>query len=1095
MSTCRRCATENPGGLRFCGACGAPLVGGDSAAQARKVVTALFCDVAGSTALGEEFDPETVRNVLSRYFEDISATIERHGGTVQKYAGDAVMAVFGVPSAHEDDALRAVRAAVEIRERLPSVADKVGVPLRFRTGLNTGLVLADEGTFVAIGDAVNVAARLEQAAQPGEILLGHETLALVRDAVEVEPLEPLTIRGKTQPVHAFRLLGVDPTAPGRVRRIDTRLIGRDPELRLLRETWESVVGEAGCHMLTVLGTAGVGKSRLVAELLDQVGDATTILRGRCLDYGEGITFWPIIQALTSVGDRARSIVERLDSGGAATREELFWEVRRLLESLARDRPVILHVDDLQWAESMLLDLLDHIVDLSRDAPILVLCTARPELVEERPAWGRGKLNATTLLLEPLALAECEELIDQLDDALEPHVRARVITASDGNPLFLHELVELARELGTVVIPQTIQALLTARLEALIAQERELLEHGSVEGHVFHRSAVRALSAEPAVERLEADLAGLVGKHLILPHPASVPGDEAFRFRHLLIRDAAYERLPKATRADLHERFAQWLVETLYNVPELDEIAGWHLEQAVLYRRELSLPVDSALCGDAARRLHSGGRRAGERSDVAAARNLLERAHSLAPGDAAIATDFAERLIEAGELQRADEMLAVAEAHGQELGPAVLCRLEWRLEARPADATQLIESKVPGILAALEQAGDERGLARAHWLVFIAQWNACQATAAAEQARLTATHARAAGDMGLASRALGWYVATLIYGPADTRTISAESRRDRAPAVRPVPGRLSRSRTRRGRASRRAVRRGTRPRSACPSRVRVTRDAQHDRAVRSGGCRDRAVGGQRDCRCRRATTIGPDSGTVWRARRHAPPRSRCSLRVTSALERSNRRAPHSPRLKSLAAPRTRPTSSPPTRCGVGSRCVWETTTAPGSRHCGPWRSRRRPSSLRSGRKRDLRSPGSCARAVSASEPWSMHERPSICSGSRAMSPDPPRREPCSELVHRDEELQVDLADIQLHFLRWLRWQYQVDALLGVLHHHDLDLIGHDQPLAAQSWLRVSNQSLPVVVVVERLRGDLVEDLKALDVPRVSAHDLTPCCCRV
>jgi predicted ATPase len=251
---------------------------------------------------------------------------------------------------------------------------------------------------------------------------------------------------------------------------------------------------------------------------------------------------------------------------------------------------MLHVDDLQWAEPMLLDLLEHVVELSRDGPILVLCTARLELLEERPSWGREMRRAKTLVLEPLALAECEELLAELNDALEPHVRARVIAASDGNPLFLQELVELARELGTVVIPPTIQALLTARLEALIAQERELLGRGSVEGHVFHRSAVGALSTELAAQRLESDLAGLVRKDLIRPHPASVPGDDAFRFRHLLIRDAAYERLTKATRADLHERFAQWLIQTLRDVPELDEIAGWHLEQAVLYRRELSFAV-------------------------------------------------------------------------------------------------------------------------------------------------------------------------------------------------------------------------------------------------------------------------------------------------------------------------------------------------------------------------------------------------------------------------------------------------------------------------------------------------------------------------
>jgi class 3 adenylate cyclase/tetratricopeptide (TPR) repeat protein len=770
MPKCHRCSTDNPSGFRFCGACGAPLAGGEERLQSRKLVTALFCDVAGSTALGDELDPEALRSVLGRYFEDISATIERHGGTVEKYAGDAVLAVFGTPVAHEDDALRAVRAAVEIRNRLPSVAERVGVPLRFRTGLNTGLVLADDGAFVAMGDAMNVAARLEQAAQPGEILLGQETLELVRDAVEVESVGPLDLKGKAQPVSAFRLLAVDPIAPGRARRTDAPLIDHDRELQSLRDTWESVVHKAGCELVTLLGTAGVGKSRLLAEFIDEVGGAATVLGGRCLHYGDGITFWPIIQALSAVGDRARPVIERLEGSGAATREELFWEVQTLLESLARERPLILHVDDLQWAEAMLLDLLDHVVELSHGAPILLVCVARPELLDEAAEWTRDGPRAKTVSVEPLAEADCEELLGALDDTLEPDVRARVIAASDGNPLFLQELVELAREVGTVVIPQTIQALLTARLEALVVTERELLERASVEGYVFHRSAIEALSGATDAPRLRSDLTELVHKDLIRPHPAEAAGDEAFRFRHLLIRDAAYARLPKAARADLHERFAQWLVERLSKAPDLDEIAGWHLEQAVVYRRELSLPVDPALAREGARRLHSGGRRAGERSDFGAARNLLERAHSLAPEDATIAADLAERLIEAGELPRADELLGVAETRGGEEAPVVLCRLEWGLEARPADATQLVESRLPEILTALERARDERGLARAHWLAFIAQWNACQATAAAEQARLTATHARAFGDMGLASRALGWYVATLIYGPAAANTI-------------------------------------------------------------------------------------------------------------------------------------------------------------------------------------------------------------------------------------------------------------------------------------------------------------------------------------
>jgi class 3 adenylate cyclase/tetratricopeptide (TPR) repeat protein len=777
MPICDRCGNESPSGFRFCGACGAPLPQPVVRPDARKVVTALFCDIAGSTELGAELDPEALHSVLTRYFEAISATIERHGGTVQKFAGDAVLAVFGIPRVHEDDALRAVRAADEINERVPLVAEEIGVPLRFRTGLNTGLVLTDEGRTLAMGDAVNVAARLEQAAQPGEILLGSETLRLVRDAVEVETLEPLTLKGKSEPVPAFRLLCVDPVAPGHARRPDVTLVDREDELRLLREAWERTLGEPGCHLFTLLGAAGVGKSRLVDQLLAEVGRAATTLRGRCLHYGEGITFWPIVEALTPLGAGSQSVRDRLSGGGAATPGELFWEVRRHLESLADERPVILHVDDLHWAEPMLVELLDHIVSLSLGAPILVLCAARPELLEGHPEWSAGKPNATTVLLEALSSADCEQLLQRLGDELSRQARARVIETSEGNPLFLQEMVVLAREGGELDVPPTIQALLAERLERLPRDERELLERGAIEGQVFHRSAVSVLGGLGSPVEVESQLAGLVRKDLIRPHPSNVPGDEAFRFRHLLIRDAAYERLPKARRADLHERYARWLERTPVDFLEVDEIAGWHLEQAVRHERELRREVDPGLTRGAAEHLCAAGQRAGARSDLVAARNLLERALALAPeGDqlsTRIGVELAEQLIEAGDLARADELLSAAEHDQKALGPASLNRLEWLVYAQPGEANQRIESSLPRMLDELSRCEDDRGLAKAHMLAFWMQWTSSRATLAGEEVRLAARHARKAGDIGLWSRALGWYVATLIYGPQSARAIAAE----------------------------------------------------------------------------------------------------------------------------------------------------------------------------------------------------------------------------------------------------------------------------------------------------------------------------------
>jgi class 3 adenylate cyclase len=777
MAICERCATESPSGFRFCGACGAPVSQTAKPGDARKVVTSLFCDVVGSTALGEELDPEALRDLLGRYFDAITATVERHGGIVQKFAGDAVLAVFGIPRVHEDDALRAVRAAVEIRDRSRSVAEDAGITLRLRTGLNTGLVVTDEGRTLALGDAVNVAARLEQAAQPGDILLGSETLRHVRDAVEVEPLEPLTLRGKSEPVPAFRLLSVDPVARGLARDLDVPMVDRVRELRLLREVWARTVAQSECQLFTVVGAAGVGKSRLVEELLVELEGTATPLRGRCLHYGEGITFWPIFEALTGAGEAAEATLKHLSRGGAGMPEELFWEVRRLLESLTSERPVILHVDDMQWAEPMLVELLDHVVELSRGAPILILCTARPELLEDQPGWRVGKLDSTTIRLEPLRVAECEQLLEELGDDLSPDARARVVRRSEGNPLFLREMVVLAREGATVEVPPTIQALLVARLERLTAHERELLECAAVEGQVFHRSAASALARNGEAIDAESLLSGLVTKDLIRPHAANVPGDRAFRFRHLLIRDAAYDRVPKARRADLHERYAGWLEHAAVDFVEVDEIAGWHLEQAVRYRMELGRTVDSALPRRGAEHLYIAGQRAGDRSDVAAARNLIERALSLAPvGDmlhVRISAALAERLIEVGDLARADELLSLAERDSDESGAAYLTRLEWLVSARPGEAKWRIESSLPRMLDELARSSDDRGLAKAHMLAFWLRWTATEATFAGEEVRLAAEHARRGGDVGLWSRALGWYIATLIYGPQAAERISEE----------------------------------------------------------------------------------------------------------------------------------------------------------------------------------------------------------------------------------------------------------------------------------------------------------------------------------
>jgi class 3 adenylate cyclase len=568
--------------------------------EMRKVVSVVFCDLTGSTALGERTDPEALRTRMRGYYERMRQILERHGGTVEKFVGDAVMAVFGVPVAHEDDALRAVRAAWEMR------AAVIRLGLQARIGVNTGEVVAGEGDTLVTGDAVNVAARLEQLADTGEVLIGGETRQLVRDAVQVEPVQ-VAAKGKAEPVAAYRLLNVDLAAAAVARRLDTPLIGRRFELQQFRQAFERSVRERRCHLFTVLGAAGVGKSRLAAEFLCGL-DATT-LSGRCLEYGEGITFWPVVSVLKQLGERAEETIARIVDG-AFSSNELFWNVRSQFEKVAHERPLVVVFDDVQWGEETFLDLIDHVADLSRDAPLLLLCLARPDLLDKRPTWGGGKLNATTILLEPLTAEECAELID-VHGGAEPGTRERIVASADGNPLFVEEMLALVRESDDVRTPSTVQALLQARLDQLARGERTVIEGGAIEGEIFHRSAVVELARSPDVA---SQLVGLVRKELIHPAAPTLSGDEAFRFRHLLFRDAAYQALPKQTRAELHERFADWLEVNGRELIELDEVLGYHLEQAARYRRELDR-ADPELERRAGRHLATAGSGAVLRSDA------------------------------------------------------------------------------------------------------------------------------------------------------------------------------------------------------------------------------------------------------------------------------------------------------------------------------------------------------------------------------------------------------------------------------------------------------------------------------------------------
>ena len=700
VATCQNCGHANSEGAKFCEQCGFSLAAQPPSREQRKTVTVLFCDLVGSTELGESTDPEAVRVLLANYFERMKEIVESHGGSVEKFIGDAVMAVFGVPRVHEDDALRACRAAVEMREAVP----KLG--LQARLGVNTGEVVTGTAERLATGDAVNVAARLEQAAATGEILIGEPTFRLVRDGVTAEAIEPLELKGKAEPVPVYRLEAV---LDARERSHRLRFVGRQQELALIRTAWERARDEKRCELVTVVGDAGIGKSRLLGEAL--TGIDVRLVRGRCLPYGQGITYWAVTEILRQLNAlptdpvAAAALRSLLGEASVSTNaEEIAWAFRKLL---AEQAPLICVFDDIQWGADTFLDLVETAGLLSSDAPILLLCTSRPELLTRRSEWP------VTLRLEPLPAAEVEELIG---DKLALDFRARVAQAAGGNPLFVAEMLAIAAEDGEVEVPPTLRALLETRLDQLDNSERRVLERGAVEGEIFHRGAVRAL--DPEEPQVSPRLAALVRRELIRPTSTMLPGDDAFRFRHLLVRDAAYDALPKSARAELHERFAAWLEERATDLVELDEILGHHLEQACGYREELVLPVDPGLRAAARGRLTAAARRAVLRADHQAAVSFFHRSLALAPDDEvdlSLEIELGASLFHTGEIEESRRRAAELATRGASRGDRIaeLCgRIQegWlQIQFEPEGATDRLEATIEEALPFFEAAGNHVAL--------------------------------------------------------------------------------------------------------------------------------------------------------------------------------------------------------------------------------------------------------------------------------------------------------------------------------------------------------------------------------------------------
>ena len=832
LVSCPACLRETPAELPRCGYCGAPLASLELTAE-RRIVTLVFADVTGSTALGERLDAEAVRLAMTRFFEIASTALDRHGGTVEKFIGDAVMAAFGIPVMHEDDALRALRAAVELRDEARSlgaeVARRHGVELGVRIGVNTGEVVAGDasaGQAFASGDAVNVAARLEQAAASGEVLVGEGTMRLVRGAVEADEVDPLTVKGKSAPLRAWRLRSV--AIDGRLpRREGGPIVGRAAELERLTAAWLACAEAGDGRVVNVVAPAGTGKTRLLTEFVRAQADAGRVVAsGTCRPYGEDVTFRPLADALRGVlgvlpgaspadarvaagaalrdEPEAGEIVPRLSVALGAEAdgyplEETFWAVRKLLAAEARRAPVALALDDLHWAEESLLDLVEYLAAWSAGTALLLVLAGRPEMLERRPPLAAPRREADTLLLAPLDDADAAALArEQLGSGeLPAAVERRVLATAEGNPLFVQELVRMLVEDGALVcgperwievdasgalaMPATIGALLHARLDQLEDAERDAAQRASVIGQQFSSSSLRALAEPAARGRLGALLAGLSRKGMIRPATAA-PGagvaDDVFQFTHVLIRDAAYDGLAKRSRATLHEAAAAFVAAR--GDLDVDEIAGHHLEQAARARGDIG-DTDAATrnARDAAERLARAGRRALRSGDLPAAAGLLQRAADLADPirRGAILVDLIPALVETGRADRAREAIARIEGPGDhdiaamvasdgEAPRSVLAARAWQtfLRLQHGEDVRDDRSEAEQWLAACERDRDDSGAATALDLIAKATFWSGRAAEASEIWRRAAARGAAAGDRRSQGEALVWLMISAMYGP-------------------------------------------------------------------------------------------------------------------------------------------------------------------------------------------------------------------------------------------------------------------------------------------------------------------------------------------
>jgi class 3 adenylate cyclase/tetratricopeptide (TPR) repeat protein len=777
---CDACGFENSVGARFCGGCGAPLeqrcpscgegvapglafctscgarLGGAaspvSAREERKVVTVLFCDLVGFTSRAEQLDPEDVRRVLSPFYSRLRAELERFGGTVEKFIGDAVMALFGAPVAHEDDPERAVRAALAIRDAVAALNEEnPGLDLQVRIAVNTGEAMIalgarpSEGEGMAAGDVVNTAARMQSAAPVGGILVGESTYRATRQAIDYRDAESMVAKGKAEPVPVWEAVaarwrfGVDVAQLG-----GTELVGRGEELDLLRDALNRARRERAAQLVTLVGEPGIGKSRLVFELFKHVeaepGLITYWRQGRSLPYGEGVTFWALSEMAKSHAgiletDSADTAEEKLRQavaeaiadpvdvdwalghlrplvglGGnveltADSRTEVFAAWRKFFEAIAEKRPLVLVFEDLQWADEGLLDFIDHLVEWASGVPLLCVCTTRPELLERRPDWGGGKRNATTVSLSPLSDEETAHLVHALlgTAVLPAELQSTLLARASGNPLYAEEFARLVEERsgsdGELPLPESVQGIIAARIDALPAEEKEILQDAAVVGKVVWVGTVAALADAPrwtVEERLHA----LERKEFVRREQRStVESETEYAFRHALVRDVAYGQIPRSSRADKHRLVAEWIDSIGERTEDRAEMLAHHYRSALEFARASGQPTE-ALAGPARAALRDAGDRAWGLSSPVTAKRFYETALELWPEDE---PGRASLLFRYGKTVRltddhaADALLAeardalLAEGDRETAAEAETVRAEfsWYL-GRPAEALERLE---------------------------------------------------------------------------------------------------------------------------------------------------------------------------------------------------------------------------------------------------------------------------------------------------------------------------------------------------------------------------------------------------------------------